>query len=308
MNNYMNTCLSYVYYIIYYHKLKYNYHYIQIMNSNLLIKDISNLRIKTVNLKVRLKYTLANKLNVIQKLIAEYKQKQLISIYSYSYKSIYMNTNQYLCKISKLVNLKELYLLSMLKYFKFQYSNLANNFIIYLNFLFHYDTTITECINFTINSCPYITLRYNRIFSLPLTLPNIYKHNIQFDMAANIFDITKDLTTTKSFNEMDEHYDKKNQYDTNLINKTTYLFHTKYKIYPNKYFSIYLLINYTKNISHQIFYLVDIYKSKLIYKNYYQIGIGINFYNPFKYIPIVFIEYFINNKYENIFYIGTNFS
>nr|UAD84152.1 hypothetical protein [Gracilaria changii] len=311
MNNYINTCLSYIYYIIYYYKLTYNYNYIQIMNSNLFTKNTSNLRIKTGNLKVRLEYTLANKLNVIQKLITQYKQKQLISIYNYSYnsyKSIYANTNQYLYKISQLANSKELYLLSMLKYPKLQYSNLAQNFIIYLNFLFYYDTQITECINCTINSYPYIILHYNRTFSLPFTLPNIYKHNIELDMAANIFDITKDLTIIEPFNEIYQRYAKKSQCNTNLINKTIYLFHTKYKIYPNKYFSIYLLINYTKNISHQILYLIDIYTSKLIYKNYYQVGIGINLYNPFKYIPIVFIEYFTNNKYENTFYIGTNFS
>nr|YP_010196755.1 hypothetical protein LKZ11_pgp124 [Gracilaria cliftonii]UAD84559.1 hypothetical protein [Gracilaria cliftonii] len=303
MSNYINTYLSYIY-----HKFTYNYNYIQIINSNLYIKDISNLRLKTENLKLKLQYNLEDKINVIQKLIIQYKEKQLLSIYNYSYTGVNTNTHQSLYKISKLIRLKELYLLLILKYPAFKHLNLAKNSAIYVHLLFYYDTEIIKCMNSIINLYPYIILSYNRIFNLPLTLPNIYKNTIQFNIKAQIFDTTKNLITVESFNEKYRYANKRNKYSSKLINKTNYIFNMKYKIYPVKYIAIYLLISYTKNISHQILYLADIYKSKLIYKNYYQIGIGISLYSPFRQIPIVFMEYFTINKYDNILYIGTNFS
>nr|YP_010196960.1 hypothetical protein LK099_pgp122 [Crassiphycus corneus]UAD84764.1 hypothetical protein [Crassiphycus corneus] len=309
MSDCIDIYFSYIYYIIYYYKFTYNYNYIQIINSNPCIKYISNLRIKTENLKVKLQCRLDDKINMIQKLIMQYEEKHFISIYNYSYINMQINTNNYLYNISKLIRSKELYLLLILKYPAFKHSNFAKNSVIYLNLLFHYDTQVIKYMNYIINLYPYIFLSYNKIFNLPLILPNIYKNTIQLNIKAYIFDITKNLMAIKSFsNTYDEYTNRINSYNSKLVNKTNYWFNIKYKIYPIKYVAIYLLISYTKNISYQILYLADIYKSKLIYQDYYQIGIGMNLCSPFRQIPIVFIEYFTNNKYENFLYIGTNFS
>nr|YP_010199174.1 hypothetical protein LK225_pgp122 [Crassiphycus usneoides]UAD88623.1 hypothetical protein [Crassiphycus usneoides] len=309
MSDCIDIYFSYIYYIIYYYKFTYNYNYIQIINSNPCIKYISNLRIKTKNLKVELQYRLDDKINMIQKLIMQYEEKHFISIYNYSYINIQINNNHYLYNTFKLIRSKELYLLFILKYPAFKHSNFAKNSVIYINLLFHYDTQIIKYMSYIINLYPYIFLSYNKIFNLPLVLPNIYKNTIQLNIKAYIFDITKNLMAIKSFsNTYDEYINRRNSYNSKLINKTNYWFNIKYKIYPIKYVAIYLLISYTKNISYQILYLSDIYKSKLIYQDYYQIGMGMNLYSPFRQIPIVFIEYFTNNKYENFIYIGTNFS
>nr|YP_010196138.1 hypothetical protein LK014_pgp125 [Gracilaria caudata]UAD83535.1 hypothetical protein [Gracilaria caudata] len=307
MSDYIDIYFSYIYYIIYYYKFTYNYNYIQIINSNLCTKDISNLRIRTENLKVKLQYLLKDKMNIIQKLVIQYEEKHFISIYNYSYINMQINTNHYLCNISKLIRSQELYLLLILKYPIFRYSNIVKNSAIYLNFLFYYDNEIIKYMNYIINLYPYIFLSYSRIFNPPLILPNIYKNTIQLNIKAYIFDITKNLIATTSFSDIyDECTNRRNLYNSKLIHKTNYLLNIKYQIYPIKYIAIYFLISYTKNISYQILYLADMYKSKLIYQDYYQISIGVNLYSPFRQMPVLFMEYFTNNKYENILYVGTN--
>nr|YP_010196346.1 hypothetical protein LKZ37_pgp122 [Gracilaria cearensis]UAD83743.1 hypothetical protein [Gracilaria cearensis] len=162
--------------------------------------------------------------------------------------------------------------------------------------------------NCIINLYPCIACTYNRVFNLISILPWLHKNTIQIKGKINIFDITKKLMSIKSFHNKDEYANKKNTYNSKLINTANYLFNIKYKIYPTQYIAIYLLINHIKSISYQILYLPDIYLSKLIYQNHNRVGIGVNLYTPFKQKPIVFIEYFTNDRYENIIYIGTNFS
>nr|YP_010198594.1 hypothetical protein LK037_pgp095 [Gracilaria pacifica]UAD87010.1 hypothetical protein [Gracilaria pacifica] len=306
MNDYINIYFSYIYYMIYYYQFTYNY--IQILNSDFFIEEISNLRITTENLKVKLQYSLQNQLNIIQKLALQYEEKHLISVYNYSYKNITRNTNYSLYNIYKLNNSKKLYLLLLLKYTAFKYSNYIQYSSIYLHLLFYDNIKTNKWMNHRINLYPYITFNYNKILNLPLILPCLHKNTIQLEVRINIFDINKDLMAIEISHNKDEYTNKKNTYNSKLINKANYLFNIKYKIYPIKYMGIYLLMNHTKSISYQILYLPDIYLSKFISENYNRIGVGVNLYTPFRKKPIVSIECFIDGRYESIIYIGTNFS
>nr|YP_009732146.1 hypothetical protein [Gracilaria spinulosa]QHS70670.1 hypothetical protein [Gracilaria spinulosa] len=303
---YINIYCSYTYYMIYYYKFTYNYNYIQILNSNFSLEEISNLRITTRNLNIKLQYNLKNHLNIIQKLAIQYEEKHFISIYNYSYRNIKINTDHFSYNISKLKNSKEFYLL--LKYTSLQYSDTPKYSAIYLHLLFYDNIKTSKWMNCIINLYPYITYTYNRVFNLISALPWLHKNTIQIKGKINIFDITKKLMSIKSFHNKDEYTTDKNKYNFKLINITNYLFNIKYKMYLTQYVSIYLLMNYIKNTSYNILYLPDIYLSKLIYQNHNRVGIGINVYIPFKQKPIISIEYFTNNKDENIVYIGTNFS
>nr|YP_009510830.1 hypothetical protein [Gracilaria gracilis]AXI96503.1 hypothetical protein [Gracilaria gracilis] len=308
MNYYINIYFSYIYYIIHYHKFTYNCNYIQILNSNFFIEEISNLKIKTENLRVKLQYNLKNRLNIIQKLIIKYEEKYFISVYSYSYKNIQRNTYHCLYNIYKLKNSTELYLLLLLKYATFQYSNHAQYFTIYLHLLFYDNIKTNKWMNRIVNLYPYITFNYNKILNLPLVLACLHKNTIQLDVKINILDINKNLMVIETSHSKDEYINKKNTHNYQLINKAKYLFNIKYKIYPNKYIGIYLLVNHAKSISYQILYLPDIYLSKFISQNYNRIGIGVNLYTPFRKQPIVSVEFFRNDRYKNIIYICTNFS
>nr|YP_010197571.1 hypothetical protein LK244_pgp122 [Gracilaria flabelliformis subsp. simplex]UAD85987.1 hypothetical protein [Gracilaria flabelliformis subsp. simplex] len=306
MSYYINIYFSYTYYIIYYYKFIYNYNYIQILNSNFSFGEISNLRITTQNLKIKLQYNLENQLNIIQKLVIQYEEKHFISIYNYSYKNIKINTDHFSYNISKLKNSKELYLL--LKHTSFRYSNTANYSAIYLHLLFYDNITTSKWMNCIINLYPHITYTYNRVFHLISTLPCLNKNTIQIKGEINIFDITQKLMSINSFYHKDEYTTKQNTYHFKLFNTTNYVFNIKYKMYLTQCIAIYLLLNHIKSTSYQILYLPDIYLSKLIYQNHNRVGIGVNVYTPFKQKPFIFIEYFTNNEYENIIYIGTNFS
>nr|YP_010198388.1 hypothetical protein LK148_pgp122 [Gracilaria pachydermatica]UAD86804.1 hypothetical protein [Gracilaria pachydermatica] len=308
MSYYINIYFSYTYYIVYYYKFTYNYNYIQILNSNFFLEEISNLRITTRNLKIKLKYNLQNKLNIIQKLAIQYEEKHFISIYNYSYKNIKINTNHFSYNISKLKNSKELYLLLLLKHTPFQHYYTPKSSAIYLHLLFYDNITTNQWRNCILNLYPYITCAYNRVFNLLSISPWLHKSTIQVKSKINIFDITQNLMSIKSFYNKNEYTTKKNIYNFKLISTANYVFNIKYKMYPTQYIAIYLLINYIKNISYQIIYLPDIYLSKLIYQNHNRICIGVNLYTPFKQKPIIFIEYFTNDKYGNIIYVGTNFS
>nr|YP_009732409.1 hypothetical protein [Gracilaria textorii]QHS70871.1 hypothetical protein [Gracilaria textorii] len=306
MSYYINIYFSYTYYIMYYYKFTYNYNYIQILNSNFSLEEISNLRITTRNLKIKLQYNFKNQLNIIQKLAIQYEEKHFISIYNYSYKNIKINTDHVSYNISKLKNSKELYLL--LKHTSFQYSDTPKYSAIYLHLLFYDNIITSKWMNCMINLYPYITCTYNRVFNLISALPWLHKNTVQIKGKINIFDITQKLMSIKSFHDKDEYAIPKNTYNFKLINTTNYLFNIQYKMYLTQYIAIYLLINHIKSISYKILYLPDIYLSKLIYQNHNRVGIGINVYIPFKQKPIISIEYFTNNKYKNIIYIGTNFS
>nr|YP_010195522.1 hypothetical protein LK149_pgp122 [Gracilaria baiana]UAD82919.1 hypothetical protein [Gracilaria baiana] len=308
ISDYINIYFSYTYYIIYYYKFTYSYNYIQILNSNFSLEETSNLRITTNNLKITLQYNLENQLSTIQKLAIQHQEKHFISIYNYSYKNIKVNNNHSSCNISKLKNSKELYLLLLLKYIPFPYSDTKKYLAIYLNVLFYDNIITSRWMNYIINLYPYITCTYSQVFNIISILPWLYKNTIQITGKINIFDITKRLIYIKSSHNKDEYTHKKSTYNSKLINTANCLFNIKYKIYPTQYMAIYLLINHIKSISYQILYLPDIYLSKLIYQNHNQVGIGINLYNPFKEKPIIFIEYFTNDRYENMIYIGTNFS
>uniref|UniRef100_A0AAU7YQ88 Uncharacterized protein n=1 Tax=Gracilaria hainanensis TaxID=2871843 RepID=A0AAU7YQ88_9FLOR len=110
------------------------------------------------------------------------------------------------------------------------------------------------------------------------------------------------------FFHKDQYINKKNVYNSKLLNTANYLCNIQYKIYPIKYIAIYLSINQINNISYQILYLPDIHLSQFIYQNHHRISIGLNLYTPLKQKPIIFIEYFINDRCKNIVYIGTNFT
>nr|YP_010197980.1 hypothetical protein LK227_pgp122 [Gracilaria multipartita]UAD86396.1 hypothetical protein [Gracilaria multipartita] len=309
MSYYINIYFSYTYYIIYYYKFTSNYNCIQILNSNFFLGKISNLRIKTQNLKIKLQYNLKNQLNIIQKLALQYEEKHFISIYNYSYKNIKINTDHFSYNISKLKNSKELYFL--LKHSSLQYTDTPKYSTIYLHLLFYDNITTSKWMNCIINLYPYITFTYNRLFNLVSVLPWLNKNTIQIKSEINIFDIIQKVMSIKSFHNFynkDEYNTKQNTYNFKLINRTNYLFNIQYTIYLTHYMAIYLFINHIKSISYQILYLPDIYLSKSIYQNYNRVGIGVNIYTLFKQKPIVFIEYFTNGKYENIIYIGTNFS
>nr|UAD87185.1 hypothetical protein [Gracilaria pacifica] len=308
MNGYINIYFSYIYYMIYYYQFTYNYNYIQILNSNFFIEEISNLRITTENLKVKLQYSLQNQLNIMQKLVLQYEEKHFISVYSYSYKNIKRNTDHSLYNIQKLNNSTKLYLLLLLKYAAFKYSNYIQYSAVYLNLLFYNNIKTNKWINYIINLYPYITFNYNKILNLPLILPCLYRNNIQVEIKINIFDINKNLMAMETSHSKDEYINKKNIYNSKLINKANYLFNIKYKIYPIKYIGIYLLINHTKSISYQILYLPDIYLSKFIPENYNRIGVGVNLYTPFRKKPIISVEFFRDGRCKSIIYIGTNFS
>nr|YP_010197367.1 hypothetical protein LK222_pgp122 [Gracilaria domingensis]UAD85374.1 hypothetical protein [Gracilaria domingensis] len=311
ISDYINIYLSYTYHIIYYYKFTYNYNYIQILNSNFSLEETSNLRIITNSLKITLQYNLEkNQLSTIQKLAIQYEEKHLISIYNYSYNNIKVNNNHSSYNTSKSKNSKELYLLLLLKYIPFQYSDTTKYLAIYLHVLF-YDNIITNrWMNYIINLYPYITCTYSQVFNILSILPWLHKNTIQITGKINIFDITKKLISIKLLHNhnKDEYTHKKSTYNSKLINTANCLFNIKYKIYLTQYIAIYLLINHIKSISYQIVYLPDIYLSKLIYQNHNQAGIGINLHTPFKEKAIIFIEYFTNDRCENIIYIGTNFS
>nr|YP_010195931.1 hypothetical protein LK221_pgp124 [Gracilaria bursa-pastoris]UAD83328.1 hypothetical protein [Gracilaria bursa-pastoris] len=309
MSYYINIYFSYTYYIIYCYKFTYNYNYIQILNSNFFLGEISNLRMTTQDLKIKLQYNLKNQLNIIQKLALQYEEKHFISIYNYSYKNITINSDHYSYNISKLKNSKELYFL--LNHSSFQYSDTPKYSAIYLHLLFYDNIKTSKWMNCIINLYPYITCTYNRVFNLISVLPWLHKNTIQIKGKINIFDITQKLISIKpfdNFHNKDEYNTKKNIYNFKLINITNYLFNIQYTMYLTQYISIYLLINHIKSISYQILYLPDTYLSKSIYQNHNRVSIGVNIYIPFKQKPIIFIEYFTNDKYENIIYIGTNFS
>nr|UAD85783.1 hypothetical protein [Gracilaria ferox] len=306
ISDYINIYFSYSYCIMYYYKFTYNYNYIQILNSHFSLGKISNLRITTNNLIIKLQYKFKNQLNMIQKLAIKYEEKHFISVYNYSYKNMKIHTDYFSYNVSKLKNSKELYLL--LKHNLFQYFDTLKYSTIYLHLLFYDNILTSKWTNYIINLYPYITYNYNRVFNFISVLPWLYKNTIQIKGKINIFDITQKLMSIKSVYNKDEYNTTKNTYNFKLISTTNYLFNIQYTLYPIKYIAIYLLIDHIKSTSYQILYLPDIYLSKLIYQNHNRVGIGINIYTPFKKKPIIFIEYFTNDKYENIIYIGTNYS
>nr|YP_009019668.1 hypothetical protein [Gracilaria salicornia]AHH24636.1 hypothetical protein [Gracilaria salicornia] len=308
IKDYINIYFLYTYYIIYYYKFTYTYNYIQILNSNFFLEEISNLRMITKNFKVELQYDFKNSPNIIQKVVIQSEEQHFISIYTYSYQNIETNIHHFLYSIPKLKNLPALYLLFLVKQTKFRYSNTTNYLALYLHFLFYNNIKISKWVNYIINLHPYITLNYIKIFNLPSVLPYIYNHTIQLEATINIFDMTKNLMVPDSYWYRHENTNKKIIYNSKLLNTANYLFNIKYKIYPIKYISIYLLINHINNISYNILYLPDIHLSELIYCNHNRVGIGVNLYTPFKEKPFVFIEYFINDRYKNMIYIGTSFS
>nr|UAD84354.1 hypothetical protein [Agarophyton chilense] len=308
IHSYINSYLSYSYHVNYNYRCKYNLSYIQIINSNSYLEEISNMKMITENLKLKLEFFFKNQLYINQKFLIQLEEKHFISIYRYSYKNIKIYTYKYILNISKLIRKQVLYVILLLKYPQLKHSNNAEYSNIYLNLLFFSNLKKIKCIKYIINFYPFIIFDHESIFSLPSIIPYIDQNIICLKSRINIFDMIKNIIPIQPFDRNYQDNKKQKIYNSKLISKAHYLFKIKYKIYPLKYSAIYFMINYARSGSYKILYLPNIYHSKLIYQNYTQVGVGMNLYIPFKQKPIIFLEYFTHEIYKNIIYIGISFN
>nr|UAD87389.1 hypothetical protein [Hydropuntia rangiferina] len=313
INNYIESYLFYNYRIIYNYLFFTNYHYIQILNSNFIIEEISKLQMKTQQFTIKFKYSLTHNINIIQKLILQCEEKYFVCIYKYSsnqYDNLKLKTYKHLFNIYKLTQNQPLYLILLLTYPKLQHFTIFKYCNIYIHFLFYNTTKIQKrnIINNISHLYPNIDFNYHYKLCIPSFIPYAYQNIIKLKLKINIFDITKNLINKILFPDNKYQYTNIKYKSIKFISKQKYILNTKYTIYPIKYIAVYYFITYKKSCSYQISYIPQTYNSQFMYQHDMQIGIGLNIYIPFINKPMVFIEYSTNDQYSRNFYIGTKFN